>query len=1071
MERAPVTAATGALGPVVAKLGALLGREYKLRRPTRKDVKFIKSKLKSVHSILWAIWDKEILDSESKVLKKEALDVADDVHDAIDDFILTMEPSRRNKHLMVQSKIEASCPFQDLKKRVDDVSGRCRSKWKWEKNKSVEPFSSLFSRRNSKSSPPSKPLPPRAPFVHKDAAELVGMDIWRDELITFLVGGGGGGEEEEEEEEETTTVPPQLKMASIVGMAGMGKTTLAHLVYEDEEIKSKFQSRAFVSVTPNPNMKEVLTSILQQVGAEPLAGTQARTQEDLIHTISNFLENKRYLVIIDDIWHREEWDIIRRSFPQNNLGSRIVITTRIASLPGDDFDNSKLYIEMNPIWSSLKKRWLYGFYRKDVTTQMKPDMVGQGFDGDHPIVRMCGGVPSALLCMFSAMAMVREQQEQLGVHVKACNVQDMIEKQVKRNGFQNTQGFEPLVESLQLGYADLPHHMLKTCLLYCSVYPENYPFHMNDLVMRWVAEGFTYKEDIAKGYLEELCNRGLMLRLEGLSDMPDYQMNPMMRNFLRWKSREDNFITCSSGIRLAYACRVHRLCIDDYQVDDGEVQVVDTLLELDWSQIRSLVVFEGAERCVPFEKLERVRVLDLQYHHHYLKFVQSLWISVLWISALEFEALGNQHVKDICGLLRVRHLFGLEGTGISEIPPEIARLQHLETLQVRFTSITELPSEIRDLQQLKTLAVSPNRKLTELPREIGGLQQLETLDLNWTRLTELPREIGKLQNLKRLLLSGTGVTKIPREIEGLKKLEILKLDNTISALPWEASQLLKLEGVPECVRQAWKKSDLVSELAREILSVQLINWLNESGGLIVGRKHMGIPGWIKDHFKDLGSLDIRMCKLEEQDLKILREMPNLKFLTLRLEVVPRDPIAISREGFPCLRELVVDSRMPRVVTFQEGAMPELQKLVFEFQFYGGPPAPANKDPQLGIKHLRDLWWVEFRCSKEWYGGAAESRSPCMSAMIDVVRKEAQEHPRDICFRVSGREDEDFPANEESAQSSSSGTSEINDTPNGGRGEIQEEEEETFPANESGKVSGSGTASEIEEEEIHEEEER
>ncbi|VAI00392.1 unnamed protein product [Triticum turgidum subsp. durum] len=734
MEGAPVTAATGVLGPVVVKLGALLGSEYKLRRQTRKDIKFIKSKLKPVHSILWATWEREILDAESKYLKKEALDLADDMLDAIDDFILTMEPSRRNKHLMVQSKIKASRPFQEFKTRVDDVSGRCHSNWKWEKSKRAESISSLFSRRNANSSASSKAPPPRAPFVRKDASKLIGLETWRNELIRHLV-----------EEEESTSVQPQLKMASIVGMAGVGKTTLANLVYE--EIGNKFQSRAFVSVTPTPNMKEVLTSILRQVGSQPLGDTEARTTEDIIHDISNFLEDKRYLVIIDDIWHRGEWDIVSKSFPQNNLGSRIVMTTRIHSLPGDESDNNKLCIRMNPSWRRSYMntmaswfyepdggmldmgRWLYrsymqdaSSYMEDVATRMKPDTVEEGFDCDHPIVRMCGGVPLALLCMLSAMALIREQQEQLGVHVNASDVQDMIEKQVKQSGIQNTPGFEPLVESFQLGYTDLPRHMLKTCLLYSSVYPENHPFNVNDLVMRWVAEGFTYKEDVAKDYLKELDNRGFMLRTHDEA----YRMNPMMRNFLRWKSREDNFITCSSDITLAYACRIHRLCIDDYPVDGGAAEVVDTLLELDWSQIRSLVVFEGAKRYVPFETLERVRVLDLQYHHDYLEFVKSPWMSIL-----EFEALGNQHVKDICGgLLRVRHLFGLEGRGISEIPLEIARLQHLETLEVRFTSITELPSEIRDLQQLKTLAVSRNAKLRKLPREIGDLQQLETIVLN-----------------------------------------------------------------------------------------------------------------------------------------------------------------------------------------------------------------------------------------------------------------------------------------------------------------------------------------------------
>ncbi|EMS48985.1 Leucine-rich repeat-containing protein 1 [Triticum urartu] len=810
------------------------------------------------------------------------------------------------------------------------------------------------------------------------------------------------------------------------------------------------------------------------------------------------------------------------------------MTTRIHSVPRDDFITNKLYIRMNPERNRRNRKWLYAFGEKDLAAWMKLHMVGEGFDCDHPIVHMCGGVPLALLCMFSAMRIVREEQEQLGVHVNACDVQDMIEKQVKRSGIQNTPGFEPLVESLQLGYADLPHHMLKTCLLYCSIYPENYQFYRDQLVMRWVAEGFTYKVDEAEGYFEELCDRGLLMQQNHASI---YQLNSMMRNFLRWKSHEDNFVTYSSDITSSYPCRIHRLCIDKHSGDDGALEGVEPFSGLDWSQIRSLVVFQ-APPGLPFEKLERVRVLDLQFE----------------------KALGNHHVKDICGLLRVKHLFGLKGLGISELPLEIVRLHYLETLNVRGMWIRELPREIGRLKKLKNLYVSFHPRITELPieigdlqnleilcmsgtditelpreiigrlkklktldvmcpglrelpREIGDLQHLETLDLGgsegmttlpreigklqhlktlkacWTwitklpseignlqnletldliyspRLTELPREIGNLQNLERLLLSATGVVKLPREIGGLKKLKILDLNETIGVLPWEAGQLSKLEGVPECVRQAWKNSDLVScVLATEILFIKMLRFEGDTGGLIVGTKHMHIPQWIKDHFNDLRSLDIRICKLEEeQDLKILREMPHLGDLTLRLEVVPRDPITISGEGFPRLYGLVVDSRVPPVVTFQEGAMPMLDMLVFEFQFYGGPPPAANKvDPQLGIKHLGCLRWVEFRCNEEWYGGAAESRSPCMSDMIDMARKEAQEHPNKIYFLVTGREKEEFAAIKESAQASSSGTSKIDDTPNSGSGEIQEEEE-TFPRNESGKVSGSGTTGEIQEE--------
>ncbi|XP_073359012.1 disease resistance protein Pikm1-TS-like [Aegilops tauschii subsp. strangulata] len=284
-----------------------------------------------------------------------------------------------------------------------------------------------------------------------------------------------------------------------------------------------------------------------------------------------------------------------------------------------------------------------------------------------------------------------------------------------------------------------------------------------------------------------------------------------------------------------------------------------------------------------------------------------------------------------------------------------------------------------------------------------------------------------MQNLKRLLLRATGVVKIPREIGGLKNLEILEFYSSYCALPWEASQLSKLEGVPECIRQACKNSDLVSELAGEILSFKMVLPFNDRGAnLIIGRKHMHIPQWLKDHFNNLAYLDIRICKLEEQDLKILREMPRLYQLMLRLEVVPRKPIAISGEGFPGLENLIVYSCTPRVITFQEGAMPMLGYLHFGVQFFGGP---SSKDP-LGIKHLRRVRAVVFRCNEVWYQRGAES-NPCVISMIDVVRKEVQEHPNRIYLDVFNRAREDFPAKEGAQEVSSSGTGEIKE-------EIQEE---------------------------------
>jgi hypothetical protein len=355
----------------------------------------------------------------------------------------------------------------------------------------------------------------------------------------------------------------------------------------------------------------------------------------------------------------------------------------------------------------------------------------------------------------------------------------------------------------------------------------------------------------------------------------------------------------------------------------------------------------------------------------------------------------------------------MHGTNIREQAWEIiGTLKKLKTLDVSYNrDLSGIPRDIGELQQLKTLDVRGTR-ITELPREIGNLQRLVYLDLLFTAITKVPRDIGKLQHLEYLDLRSTKVRKMPREIGAMQNLKYLKVD--VNILPLEAGQLSKLVGLPSCVRQAWKNNHLVSSLAGEILSFEKVaGFRGNTSGLTVGTKHMHIPQWIKEHFNNIGTLDVRICKLEEQDLKILREMPNLWDLKLRFEAIPRKPIAISGEGFANLECLTVDSRVPRI-TFQEGAMPTLEWLTFQFQFYGGPP---NTDP-MGIKHLVSLGCVRFQC-KKWYRGD----SPCISAMIDVVRKETREHRNMIEFQVwqgSVVAHERFPANSIITQSSQDG---------------------------------------------------
>ncbi|CAO2145150.1 unnamed protein product [Urochloa humidicola] len=781
-----------ALRSVLQGLTTLLGDQYKLLDWTRSDIMVINSELEAIHSSL--LRGASVMEDSMMEVRK----LSYDLEEHINDFVLSLE---RGGSSFVQQPGTAA-PFVELKERVRNLSERIREN------------SRAYCGRLATDDPKSRP--------HGDGAmDLVDMVKLQEDLVKLM---------------------EKHEMVCVVGFSGMGGAgDLGDLLYR--AIGDQFQCWASVSLSASPSTKEIASTILRQVNNPEDAGAEALTEQCIIDSISNFLQDKRFLVIIDDIRHWREWEMVRKSLPKNNLGNRIIMTTPANAIAGKCCTNSNAFV-----------------YE-----------IGAASDNISP-------------------------------------------------------SSTTTVDSSCCGYYDLPIH-LKNCLLYCVVYPESHRIKRGHLVLKWI-DKLLACGDKAESYFDELISRSLIRRVnhskselgeieidavmpsfdrreaqeDGFvasfhnenasnSEVVEYEIDPVMLSFLRREAQEGCFVTCLHNeidTSSLYDRRIRRLSIQNYQ---GAIEVS----RMDLSRNHSLSVFCDANR-VPFKQFERLQVLDLEYS----------------------EGLENAHLVDICELKFLRCL-RLKRTQISELPPQIGRLQNLETLDVRSTQVRELPVEVCQLPKLVCVLADERVKL---PNGIVGSDVSSKMDLLLSRLADR----SSMVTCDRL-----GLRMEPR-----------------------------------------------------------------LGSLTVAGKHVRVPRFVKTNYIYLSSLDIRLCRLDEDDLEFLRELPYLQVLTLRFEATPRWPISVPGGGFRRLRGLCIDCRLPRV-TFERGAMPELKYL--EFLFYAGRSTDV---PAMGVTRLRSLQKIVFR-SYPWY----RSDAPGISAIIDRVRKEAAEHPNEITLYVNDMTPEVF----------------------------------------------------------------
>ncbi|CAL5002274.1 unnamed protein product [Urochloa decumbens] len=760
----------------------------------------------------------------------------------------------------------------------------------------------------SMSCPNSVVIDPRLHAVFEEADRLVGIDKQRDKLVTWLT--------------DCIDLHPHRMVVSIVGPGGLGKTTLANQVFQ--KITSQFDCTAFVSVSRSPNVNKILSDAFLQVLESNCKKTAEQSEDiariqdlghgglhylQLISRMRCYLQNKRYFVIIDDIWSTQAWKDIQCAFPQDKNASRIMTTTRIHGVAEScSFPNSIYVYPMKPLDNDDSKRL---FMKRTFGHEDDCPLELQEITDD--ILRKCDGLPLAIVNIASLLATKQpSKKEWEGVHKSIGSTLEQDQELGVVKGI------------LFLSYYDLPYY-LKICLLDLSIFPGDHQIDRLRLIRRWMAEGLIIEqqgrslEDTGESYISELINKN-MIQPVGI----DYSGRPracrvhgIMLDLIVSLSTKENFATILDNQKLTHsAYKIRRLSIHGNCEERKLCQGTDGL-----RHTRSLSVFGDAKKIPSLLDFQVLRVLDLE----------------------NFTNLVDGDIGDIGCLIHLRYL---SFSNISKIPKQIGKLQNLQTLDLKWTTIRELPGTVVQLRQLVRLFLPYG---VELPHGIDSLVALQELS-RFCVARNSPEVLVELGNLTTLKMLG-----IDWESNGDSSDEARSKKYLVSSLCKLGERNLQSLYISACV--PCSLDFLVNSWLPPPLQLQKFSSIGDKRTCL-----SRLPKWIPS-LSELTCLQILVEQLRIEDMQALKGLPTLLYLNLHTKECTLETLTIGSGGFERLKEFDFGafSGGPGPI-FEAGAMPRIEKLHFAFTVHDMTYA-YGAGCDFGIGHLSSLkgLWVIMDC--------------------------------------------------------------------------------------------------------------